>query len=95
MFADDLNCWKAFWLDGSRLTPHEAALIELQGAQHEFHLWGQANQVLFDAGNKSFHTLHTRLFVGDDFKVLGCVFDPVSSACLTLQTMLQQNQVGD
>ena len=37
---------------------------------------GQANQVLFDAGKESFHILHRRLFLGNDFKVLGCVFDP-------------------
>ena len=76
VFADDLNCWKAFLLDRLGPTPHEAALVELRNAQHELHLWGQANQVLFDASKESFHILHRRLYFGETFKVLGCVFDP-------------------
>ena len=76
VFADDLNCWKAFLLARLSPAPHDAALEELRGAQLELHLWGEANQVFFDAGKESFHILHRRLFYGDNFKVLGCVFDP-------------------
>ena len=32
--------------------------------------------MLFDSGKESFHILHRRGFFQDDFKVLGCVFDP-------------------
>ena len=70
VFADDLNCWKPF-----AANPRPVDVSDLHRAQHELHLWGKANQVLFDPGKESFHILHRKLFFGDDFKVLGCVFD--------------------
>ena len=75
VFADDLNCWKRYLLDKNSATPHGAALTNLQEAQQELHLWGQANQVLFDPEKESFHILHRHLHYGEDFKVLGCVYD--------------------
>ena len=74
-FADDLNAWKAFSLDKHSETPHQQALSELEAVQRELHLWGAANQVLFDPGKESFHILHRHLHHGENFKVLGCVFD--------------------
>ncbi len=75
VFADDLNCWKRYKLDKQTATPHEAPLADLKEAQRELHLWGQANQVLFDPGKESFHILHKHLYHGENFKVLGCVYD--------------------
>ncbi len=81
-FADDLNCWKAFrkvprpaGMQGP-LPTHGPLLADLRGAQRELHLWGQANQVLFDPTKESFHVLHRTLHFGENFKVLGCLFDP-------------------
>ena len=74
-FADDLNAWKAFRLNRLAANPHEAPLQELREVQAELHLWGAANRVEFDAGKESFHILHRRLHYGENFKVLGCVFD--------------------
>ena len=75
VFADDLNCWKAYKLERDSANPHSAPLTDLREAQRELHRWGQANQVRFDPSKESFHILHRHLHHGDDFKVLGCVFD--------------------
>ena len=74
-FADDLNAWKGFRLKRDAAESHKPALDELAAVQRELHLWGAANQVLFDPGKESFHILHRRMHYGEDFKVLGCVFD--------------------
>ncbi len=74
-FADDLNAWKNFRLARGAANPHTTVLAELADAQKELHLWGAANQVLFDPGKESFHVLHQRLHHGENFKVLGCIFD--------------------
>ena len=47
----------------------------MKGAQKELHLWGKANQVIFDPSKESFHFLHRRLHSGTEFKLLGVVFD--------------------
>ena len=80
-FADDLNCWKAFGIppkpEGMRgpLPGHGRILADLRSVQHELHMWGRANQVTFDPAKESFHVLHRSLQFGENFKVLGCVFD--------------------
>ena len=81
-FADDLNCWKAFpkpRASGNNvqgpLLGHGPLLSDLRSVQHELHLWGAANQVLFDPAKESFHILHHAQHFGEHFKVLGCVFD--------------------
>ena len=74
-FADDLNAWKGFRLRRDVEAPHQPALDELAEVQKELYLWGAANQVRFDPGKESFHVLHRRLHLGDNFKVLGCIFD--------------------
>ena len=75
-FADDLNAWKAYRLDRASATPLEHPLVELREVQSELHKWGASNQVLFDPGKESFHILHRTFHQGDDFKILGCIFDP-------------------
>ena len=76
VFADDLNAWKAFRMISSAADPHEAPLQTLREAQSELHRWGAANQVMFDPGKESFHILHRSRCHGENFKILGCVFDP-------------------
>ena len=51
-------------------------MVELREARHELHLWGEANRVVFDPSKESFHLLHRRFWEGDDFKILGVLFDP-------------------
>ena len=71
IFADDLNCSKQVPSD----TTEEQALSALQNCQQSLHRWGAANQVLFDAGKESFHGLHRTKAFGEDFKILGVLFD--------------------
>ena len=76
VFADDFNAWKAFAVNAEQIhDSQQHALNELTSAQHELHLWGRANQVLFDPSKESFHLLHHRFHFGGDFKILGVLFD--------------------
>ena len=86
VFADDFNCWRAFLVPHDKVAEAQAfAKQELQRAQRELHLWGQANRVTFDPSKESIHLLHRRFWFGEDFKILGVVFDPAllmhSAAC--------------
>ena len=76
VFADDLNAWRAFLLDKHSVSPHEAPLTELAAVQAELHQWGAANQVVFDPAKESVHILHRSRHHGNNFKILGCIFDP-------------------
>ena len=75
VFADDYNSWKGYKTNRDDPTQVAAILDDLRAAQGELHAWGRANQVAFDPGKESFHILHRRLHQGDDFKILGVVFD--------------------
>ncbi len=71
IFADDLNCSKAF----SATTPESEIRRQLQRCQKSLHRWGSANRVLFDPGKESYHCLHRTRYFGDNFKILGVLFD--------------------
>ncbi len=73
VFADDFNCWKSF--RKKNLPVQVKAELELRGAQKELHLWGNANSVVFDPAKESFQLLHRSLYLGDDFRILGVLFD--------------------
>ena len=73
VFADDYNCFKSF--RRGKLPQNLRGEIELRGVQKELHLWGKANQVLFDPSKESFHLLHRRLHSEGEFKILGVLFD--------------------
>ncbi len=73
VFADDFNCFKGF--AKSKLPRNLRCEIELRGAQKELHLWGKANQVLFDPKKESFHLLHRRFHSDGEFRILGVLFD--------------------
>ena len=76
VFADDFNCWKSFRVRHDKVEEGQAgAFVELEAVQQELHLWGAANRVLFDPSKESYHLLHRRFHKGDDFKLLGVVFD--------------------
>ena len=73
VFADDFNCWRTF--GRTRLPAEVKADLSLRGAQKELHLWGKANSVVFDPAKESFQHIHRTLDRGDDFRILGVVFD--------------------
>ena len=71
VFADDLNCSKEM----ASTTTEAQARTALRGCQRSLHRWGAANKVLFDPGKESFHGIHRTKHFGDDFKILGVLFD--------------------
>ena len=83
VFADDFNAWKTFRPSEAGVRAHQCK------AQHDLHDWGWANRVLFDPTKESFHTLHRAFFEGENFKILGCLFDPqllMHAACRMVAT---------
>ena len=71
VFADDFNAWKVF--PGGTALDH--MLDECKACQASLHAWGRANSVKFDAGKECFHILHRSRSLGDDFLLLGVLFD--------------------
>ena len=53
LFADDLNCYKAFPAKTSNKLVH----ADLRHCQTQLHSWGGADQVQFDSGKETFHVL--------------------------------------
>ena len=83
VFADDFICWRGFNMKvpTQRREAHIAeqqgnALSKLRDVQNEVYCWGVANRVVFDPSKEFLHLLHRRFSYGDNFKVLGVVFDP-------------------
>ena len=82
VFADDFNAWKAFIRstnDDQNHDPdhdkHAHIWADLRTTQEALHRWGVANQVVFDPSKESFHVIHRRDGQGEEFKILGVVFD--------------------
>ena len=71
VLADDLNEYKIF----PSSTPNDIALKAIDNVQQELHMWGDANQVSFDAKKESRHILSRTEPLGPDFKLLGVEFD--------------------
>ncbi len=71
VFADDFNSWKSF----SSGTALADMLDECRQCQSSLHSWGRANSVKFDPTKESFHILHRQRSHGDDFLLLGILFD--------------------
>ena len=76
VYADDLNAYRIF------NSTAETATIEksMELCQTELHAWGRANQVVFDPSKESHHILSMNDPVGENFRLLGVVFDK----CLTM-----------
>ena len=47
----------------------------MRNCQGKLHVWGAANQVCFDKTKEHFAILHKRKCYGENFKLLGVVFD--------------------
>ena len=71
VFADDLNAFA----EVPKEKTNEEALLEAKRCQEELHTWGRANQVAFDAKKESFHVLSEKQPEGDNFKLLGVLYD--------------------
>jgi len=71
LYADDLNCFKLF----DQQHSDAAVMHRLAECQSELHVWGAANQVVFDPGKESLHILDPERPVGDSFRILGVLFD--------------------
>ena len=83
VFADDFICWRGFIIKiptqrrEAHIAEHqEIALSKLREVQQEVHAWGEANRVVFDQSKEFLHLIHRRFSHGDNFKLLGVVFDP-------------------
>ena len=81
LFADDLTvmCHKA------QDVPDDIILDELREIQSRTHEWGKRNQVQFDPSKEYTKIIHPSRGVGDDFKMLGTLFD----TRLTMQPCLE------
>ena len=66
-FADDFNLYKAFLAS----TANDLVTQSLDERQEALHVWGERNQVQFDAAKESKHILHKKHPQGEDFKILG------------------------
>ena len=71
VYADDLNAYAEVDKD----TSNTEALEQARTCQTLLHTWGRANQVSFDASKESFHVLSQHEPEGEDFKLLGVLFD--------------------
>ena len=71
IFADDLNCFRIF--DGRH--GDDLLMQEAHKCQTELHIWGQANQVVFEPTKESFHILGRVHSLGESFKILSVLFD--------------------
>ena len=83
VYADDLIAFKV--VPGSTTT--ENALASFDTVQLELHAWGAANQVTFDSGKESKHVLSRADPFGEDFKLLGVIFDCRLNMDVAVQTM--------
>ena len=71
VYADDLNAWKSFLAS----VPSDVVHEHMDTCQASLHEWGNANRVVFDAGKESKHILSVRQPEGENFKLLGVLFD--------------------
>jgi hypothetical protein len=71
IFADDLNAYRIV----PSSTGVDSAMKSMECVQAELHRWGNANQVTFDSGKESKHILSRTDPHGQDFKLLGVMFD--------------------
>lgn len=75
VYADDLNAYRVF----PSTTPNANVKNAMKSGQDELHQWGRADQVSFDPSKESRHILSLSEPWGDDFKILGVLFDATLS----------------
>jgi len=82
LFADDLTGMTS----ADQGKSDRLLLDELEEMQKRTHRWGRKNQVEFDPGKEHLVILHPRRGIGEDFKLLGTLFD----CKLTMQPCLEK-----
>ena len=86
VYADDLNGYKSF----PKKKPNQEVLQEVARCKAELHRWGRANSVTFDSGKESAHVLCKDEPEGEDFKILGVLFDgKLSMAAAVRETVVE------
>ena len=86
LFADDLSATTLAHRDVSENIIREE-LTELQQRTHE---WGRKNQVEFDPSKEHFVIIHPSQGSGDDFKLLGTLFDSKLTMVPCLEPLLSK-----
>ena len=88
LFADDLTvmCHRAHHV------ADDIIMDELREIQTRTHEWGVRNQVEFDPSKKHLKVLHPSRGVGDDFKMLGTLFDTALSMKPCLESVLDRTR---
>ena len=71
LFADDLTAE----IYHPQCSNPATVMEELREIQTRTHAWGVRNQVTFDASKEFFNIIHPSACQGDDFKMLGTLFD--------------------
>ena len=71
LFADDLTVMT----HASQHVNESVILAELRGFQTRTHDWGRRNQMEFDANKEFLNILHPACGSGENFKLLGTLFD--------------------
>lgn len=71
IFADDLNIFKMFDVKIDNFD----IMICMELTREEIHKWGRRNRVTFEASKGDIAILHPVYGEGNDFKMLGCIFD--------------------
>ena len=85
-FADDLSVFKSF----DKTVENIEVLRQMHVCRHRVHAWGRRNRVAFDAGKEHLVIIHPLLGEGDDFKLLGCLFDCKLTMRQAIEKILSQ-----
>ena len=86
LFADDLPVMTHRALHVS----DGIVLKDLDDIQYRTHEWGMRNQVELDPSKEYLKIIHPARGLGDDFKLLGIIFDEVLSMMPCIQEVLQR-----
>ena len=86
LFADDLTV-----MTHRALHVSDAVVLkDLEDIQHRTHEWGMRNQVEFDPSKEYLKIIHPARGLGDDFKLLGTIFDVALSMTPCIEDVLQR-----
>ena len=84
LFADDLTVMTS----RKQHVSDRLLLNELEAIQSRTHAWGVRNQVEFDPGKEYVKILHPSLGLGEEFKLLGTLFDVALSMTSCIDAIL-------
>ena len=85
-FADDLNVFQKFPMS----TTNADIMVQMAKTRVNVHRWGKRNRVLFDAGKEHIAIVHPVHGEGDDFKILGTIWDAQLNMQTAVETILKK-----